>query len=148
MTEGPETGRKRSLADKLNHLFATVVSPRGKPYSSREVAEAIRRDLGVEISLSYIGFLRAGTKTNPTMRHLEALAQFFRVPPAYFFDDQTTDTVDEQLRQLRSLRDLQAALDDDQVRIVALKARGLSPASLDHIAQILDHVRSLEQNKE
>jgi transcriptional regulator with XRE-family HTH domain len=134
----------RSLADKLNHLFHTCKPVGRKPYSNADVAKAIR-DQGTDISSSYIAALRAGDKTNPTLKHLEGLARFFGVPPAYFFDDATTASIDDQLEQLGSLRELEAALSDDGVRILALKARGLSPSGLQHIERIVDHVRALEQ---
>ena len=58
-----------------------------REYSLEEVALAIRRRGGPTISASYLWLLRTGRKANPTKRHLEALASFFGVPPAYFFDD-------------------------------------------------------------
>jgi len=144
MPNDPGVSRPPSLAAKLNHLFATVVPAGRKPYTNTEAATTIR-DQGTDISSSYIAALRAGDKTNPTLRHLEALARFFGVPPAYFFDDTMAATVDEQLGQLMLLRDLKDALDDEPVRVLALKARGLSRTGLQRIEQIIDYIRSLEQ---
>ena len=53
----------------------------------------------------------------------------------------------DELRQLATLRDLKDALDDPDVRLLALKARGLSSPSLTHLHGIIDHVRSLESDK-
>lgn len=134
----------KSLADKLNNLFQLCKPAGRKPFSNADVAKAIR-ELGYDISSSYIAALRAGDKTNPTLRHLEGLARYFGVPAAYFFDDATTASIHSQLEQLATLRELQAALNDDGVRILALKARGLSPTGIQHIERIVDHVRALEQ---
>ncbi|MCX4673516.1 helix-turn-helix domain-containing protein [Streptomyces sp. NBC_01381] len=127
---------KRTLADKLNHLFRTVVPAGREPYSTEEAAQAITAT-GVSISGSYIWLLRKGQRDNPTLRHLEALAKFFGVPPAYFFDDETSRSVDEELALLVALRG--AGVQD-----VALRAAGLSPESLSSIAEVIKRVRELE----
>lgn len=126
-----------SLAEKLNHLFATV-HPSGRPErSSEEVAEAISARGGPTISATYIWQLRKGLRDNPTKKHLEALADFFGVPPAYFFNDAAAVRIDAEL-------DLLSALRDAPVRQVALRASGLSPQSLKAIAEMIDRVRQLE----
>jgi len=125
-----------TLADKLNHLFRTVVPPGRGPYGSEEVAQAITAN-GVSISGSYIWLLRKGQRDNPTLRHLQALADFFGVPAAYFFDDKVAADVDADLALL-------VALKDTGVQGVALRAAGLSPKSLDSIGEVIDRVRELE----
>jgi transcriptional regulator with XRE-family HTH domain len=126
-----------SLAEKLNHLFSTV-HPHGRPeHSSEEVAEAIGKRGGPTISATYIWQLRKGLRDNPTKKHLEALADFFGVPPAYFFDNEAAVRIDAELELLSALRDA-------PVRQVALRASGLSPQSLKAIAEMIDRVRQLE----
>lgn len=125
-----------TLADKLNHLFRTVVAPGRGPYGSEEVAQAITA-AGVSISGSYIWLLRKGQRDNPTLRHLQALADFFGVPAAYFFDDKVAADVDADLGLLVALR-------DTGVQGVALRAAGLSSRSLDSISEVIDRVRELE----
>ncbi|MFC9249315.1 helix-turn-helix domain-containing protein [Streptomyces sp. NPDC057136] len=131
-TDGPEN----ALAEKLDHLFTNVVPAGRLPYSSEEVARAITAD-GTPISGSYIWLLRKGQRDNPTLRHLEGLAKFFGVPPAYFFDDQVTAAVDTDLELLTALRDA-------QVQKVALRTAGLSVKSLKSIAEVIERVRELE----
>ncbi|MEV5239654.1 helix-turn-helix domain-containing protein [Streptomyces cinnamoneus] len=126
----------KTLADKLNHLFRTVVPAGREPYTTEEVARAITAT-GVSISGSYIWLLRKGQRDNPTLRHLEALAKFFGVPPAYFFDEQATAEVNADLGLLVALR-------DTQVQRVALRAAGLSAASLHSINEVIERVRELE----
>jgi transcriptional regulator with XRE-family HTH domain len=127
----------RTLSEKLNHLFETV-HPAGRgPYSNEEVATSIRERGGPTISGTYIWLLRKGGRDNPTMKHIEALAGFFGVPPAYFFDDETAAKVEAEL-------DLLQAMKDSGVQKVALRAAGLSPKSLDSIAEVIDRVRELE----
>ncbi|XVQ08173.1 helix-turn-helix domain-containing protein [Spirillospora sp. CA-255316] len=125
-----------TLADRLNHLFATIVPPARGPYTNQEVAAGIR-DAGTDISAQYLSLLRRGERDNPTLKHLEALARFFGVPPAYFFDEETTRRVDEELTALAALRDI-------GVRGVALRAAGLSPTGLEAVHTIIEQVRRLE----
>jgi len=127
---------QRSLAQKLDHLFATVRPAKGE-YTHEEVANAIRERGGPTISATYVWQLRKGLRDNPTKHHIEALAGFFGVPPAYFFDDAAAERIDAEL-------DLLAAMRDSSVRQMALRASGLSEESLDTIAEMIERVRKLE----
>ena len=129
--------RDRSLAEKLDHLFATV-HPGGRGgYSFEEAAAGISSHGVATISASYLWQLRRGLRDNPTKRHIEALAAFFGVPPAYFFDEEVASRVDAELG-------LAAALRDPGVRSVALRLSGLSGRSLGAITAIVDQARMLE----
>jgi transcriptional regulator with XRE-family HTH domain len=124
------------LASRLNHLFETVHPPGRGPYSNEEVARAIRAQ-GGDISRAYLSYLRNGDRANPTLQHMQALARFFGVTPAYFFDDDVAAKVDAQL-------ELAVALRDAGVRAVALRAAGLSPRGLHAVTAMIEEVRSLE----
>ncbi|SEP06505.1 helix-turn-helix domain-containing protein [Amycolatopsis saalfeldensis] len=126
-----------TLAAKVDHLFSTVRPREGNEYSFEEVAEGIRAKGGPTISATYLWQLRKGLRDNPTKRHLEALAGFFGVPPAYFFDDAEAERINAELTLLSALR---AA----PVRQIALRANGLSSKSLEAIADMVDRVRQLE----
>ncbi|RJQ80008.1 XRE family transcriptional regulator [Pseudonocardiaceae bacterium YIM PH 21723] len=127
----------RTLADKLNHLFSTVHPGDRGPYSNEEVAAGIRTQGGPTVSATYIWLLRKGQRDNPTMKHLEALAGFFGVPAAYFFDDDTAAAVTAELALLNAMR-------DSGVQQVAMRAVGLSAKSLNSIVEMIKHVRELE----
>jgi transcriptional regulator with XRE-family HTH domain len=134
---GQERPPARSLADKIDRLFRTV-RPAGRgEYSFEEVASTIRDRGGPTISASYVWQLRRGLKDNPTKKHLEALADFFGVPPSYFFDDEAAARVDAQLELLAAFR-------DTSVRRMALRAAGLSPESLGAVAETIERLRQLE----
>jgi transcriptional regulator with XRE-family HTH domain len=130
-------GGGRTLAQKLDHLFSTVHPGDRGEYSFEEVARALQARGGPTISATYLWQLRKGLRDNPTKRHLEALADFFGVPPAYFFDDAVTARIDAELGLLAALRDA-------SVRQIALRAAGLSPESLGAIAEMVERVRQLE----
>jgi transcriptional regulator with XRE-family HTH domain len=126
-----------SLAEKLDRLFRAV-RPAGRgEYSYQEVADAIRAEGGPTISATYLWQLRKGLRDNPTRNHLAALARFFGVSPAYFFDDDAVEVVDAQLSLLAAMRDA-------SVRSVALRVAGLSVESLAAVQVVIDHARRLE----
>ncbi|MBA0126096.1 XRE family transcriptional regulator [Haloechinothrix sp. YIM 98757] len=130
-------GELGTLADRINHLFATV-HPAGRgPYSNEEAAAAITEQASTSISATYIWMLRKGHRDNPTMKHLEALATFFGVPAAYFFDDAIAADVAAELEALTALKNA-------GVHHVALRAAGLSERSLDSIIDVINRVRELE----
>ena len=131
---------KSSLADKIDRLFQVVRRPDREPYSNEEVATACREATGESFSTTYLWQLRTGRRDNPTKRHLEALAQFFAVPPAYFFDDEQSTKIAEELELLGALRDA-------GVRDVALRAVTLSPDGLDTISDMIDAIARREAGR-
>ena len=132
-----EAERATTLAGKVDRLFRTI-HPRDRgEYSFEEVAEGVRARGGPTVSATYLWQLRKGLRDNPTKKHLEALADFFGVSPAYFFDDEAARRIDAEL-------DILAALRDAPVRQIALRAVGLSPESLATIADMVERVRQLE----
>lgn len=134
---GPDQSRPRTLAEKIDRLFSAMHAQGRGELTYEEVAEAIRSQGGPTISATYLWLLRKGQRDNPTKKHLEALADFFGVPPAYFFDDEAAARIDVQL-------DLLTALRDAPVRQLALRASGLSTESLATIAEMVERVRQLE----
>jgi transcriptional regulator with XRE-family HTH domain len=137
VSAGDEPAGQASLAEKLDYLFRTVREPGRREYSNEEVAAAIVRDQGETISSSYIWYLRTGQRDNPTLKHLTALAKFFGVPVAYFFDEKIRDEVKGELALITALKDA-------GVREVALRAAGLSVESLGTISEMINRVRQLE----
>jgi hypothetical protein len=71
------------------------------------------------------------------MRHLEALAAFFGVPVAYFFDAEVAARADADL-------ELVVALSSRMLRDLALDAAGLSPDSLSAVAAVVTQLRRAE----
>ena len=135
MTE-PSPPAPRPLSDKIDHLFQVVRPAKGE-YTHEQVAKAIEERGGPTISASYLWQLRKGLRDNPTKKHLEALADFFGVPPAYFFDETAADRIDAELDLLASMRDA-------DVRNVALRASGLSTQTLRAITDMIERARQLE----
>lgn len=130
-----------TLAERIDRLFRTHRSPRGREYSYREVAAAIRQRAdgreGETISAAYIWGLRTGAKDNPTMRHLQALARFFQVSPAYFFEEELTEFPEAEVRLLAASR-------KETLRRLAVTLLGLSDESLNAVLNLAYRLRHLE----
>jgi transcriptional regulator with XRE-family HTH domain len=97
------------------------------------------------------GGMRRGTRDNPTMQHLAALAGFFGVSPAYFFDDEIAAGTDAKLSEVvAALREAGIEesrwqdLQDTGVKRVAVRAAGLSPQGLRAAEAILHNLRATE----
>lgn len=82
--------------------------------------------------------LRHGVKTNPRLEHLQTLAQFFGVPLRYFFPDDDLGTA------LYARLNLLNAMRDSRIERLAVRASGLSPRTLDAIAEIVEQARQIE----
>ncbi|KPI14585.1 hypothetical protein OK006_3281 [Actinobacteria bacterium OK006] len=133
MTEKTE----RTFAELLDYLFKEVHPKSRGPYTYAEVSQGIRDTSGVAISASAIQQLRTGTNSNPKMQTIRALAGFFGVTPGYFFDE-------EEAERQRAEIQLVAAMRDQEVRRVALRANGLSTSSLHMLNTVIDQARRLE----
>jgi transcriptional regulator with XRE-family HTH domain len=129
-----------TLAAKIDRLFEVVRRPDREHYTHEEVARACREATGESFSATYLWQLRTGRRDNPTKRHLEALAAFFQVPVAYFFDDEQGTKIDEELAMLGALRDA-------AVRNVALRAVTLSSDGLDTIADVIEAIARREARR-
>lgn len=130
-----------TFADKLDLLFRTIYPAGGKPYTYEEVSTGIRELTGQEISGTAVFKLRQGKSLDPKKSTIEALAAFFEVPPAYFFDGQSAADIRDQLELLTVLR-------DTGVRGAQLRTFfELSPEAQDMVADMIVRTARLEQNK-
>lgn len=127
---------KRSIAEKLRHLYETVHPPDRGPYSYREVAEGIADHTGA-MTAQYIGQLMSGKVPHPKVHYLEALAEFYGVPPAYFFDDDVAGRVDDQLSQVTAWR-------DEQVREIAERFAELNSRDRSTVSNLIENLNSYD----
>ncbi len=129
--------RRLTLAEKLDRLFKTAHPRHRDEYTYEEVAQGVREQGGPTISPAYIWQLRKGVKDNPRKNHLEALAEFFNVPPSYFFDEEAATRIHAQLELLAAIRDA-------KIRTLALRASDLSPEAITAVSEMIEHLRLLQ----
>ena len=127
------------LARRLDHLFRTIHPAGRKGYTPADVAAAINEAAGERVtSGTYLWQLRTGRRDNPTYKVITGLADFFGVSPTYFFEDAAVD-------RGALPAEVVAALADDAVRDIALRAAGLSERSLDVIRQTVALARERDE---
>ena len=126
-----------TFSARLNRLFDTVYPPGRGPHTSAEVIAALELE-GVTMSAPYLSQLRSGNRTNPSSTTMAALANFFRIKPEYFTDDEYYEKLDRELTFLAGMR-------DDGVRRIAARTVGLSPEAQRDIEQKVDELRRREQ---
>jgi transcriptional regulator with XRE-family HTH domain len=127
-----------TFAARLNRLFDTVYPPGRGPHTSAEVIAALKAE-GVTMSAPYLSQLRSGNRTNPSSATMAALANFFRIKPAYFTDDEYYEKLDKELSFL-------ATMHDDGVRRIALRAAELSPEAQHEVLQRVNELHRVEHS--
>ncbi|MFJ9613774.1 hypothetical protein [Streptomyces noursei] len=141
-------GHTRSLAERLNALFATVrwtdAHGRRREYSTSRVAEAVTADPShpATLSRSYLAMLRNGSHTNPTLSVLEGLAKFFD-------DHREAGSPSITVQSLVAQEDpddalLRERLASHQVRKIAMRAGEMTPTMRE---QLLKMIEILDQNE-
>jgi len=135
-----------TLAEKIDHLFTirAEVDVEGKP-SYKKVASEIAQLSGESFSAAYLWQLHRGERTNPTLRHLRAMAQYFNVPVSYFTDD---DVAREMINDdILARRELDKSMMESGVSAVFLRGdlAALSPEGKRMAADMIHKLRELEQ---
>jgi len=125
----PEQGQQ--FAVLLNHLFATRLTPTGRPYTLTEVSKA------TGLSVPYLSILRKGTIGAVPFQRVAALAHFFQVSLDYFSQEgPPTATVDEQV---------QAALAQPLARDLLLRSGKIGVAQRALVLQMIEHAERMLQ---
>jgi transcriptional regulator with XRE-family HTH domain len=117
----------------LNHLFATRLTPGGRPYTLTEVSKA------TGLSVPYLSILRKGTIGAVSLHRAATLARFFRVPLDYFSQEEPpVDTMDDLVRE---------ALAQPLVREVTLRVGKVSVAQRALVLQMLEQAEHVLQEQ-
>ena len=126
----------KTFAARLNRLFETVYPPGRSQHTSAEVIAALKAE-GITMSAPYLSQLRSGNRTNPSAATMAALANFFRIKPAYFTDDEYFEKLDQELTWLADMR-------DEGVRRIAARTVGLSAQSKEDLVTRAEELRRKE----
>ncbi len=125
------------MATRLDDLFRAV-RPQGKHWTNADVAAELKTaSPDLKVGAVYLSQLRTGKRTNPSHELLAALANFFGVSVAYFFDEKLAESVLAELAAVEAMR--QAG-----VRAVAMRAAGMREENLQAITTIMDQYRKMQ----
>ncbi|OIJ91675.1 helix-turn-helix domain-containing protein [Streptomyces colonosanans] len=131
---GTPPADKAVVAARLSALMAMRNPRTGKPYTAADVARA------TGISASAIAQLKAGTKPNPTLSTVEALADYFGVQTDYFSKRMDEDRVQRVVAALELLDMAENA----GVQALFARASGLSEQSLEMVKAVIDTARKAD----
>ncbi|EFV15048.1 transcriptional regulator [Segniliparus rugosus] len=128
-----------SFGGRLNRLFAAQQGKTGVELSLSKFIEDFKEQTGMVLSKGYLSDLRNGLAPEPRLDLVRAFAQYFGVDPNYFLVPSA-----QQAEEIAARGELAGALQAAGAAELGFRTAGLSAASLRHIAQIIDSVRSLE----
>lgn len=127
----------QTLADKLQHL-RRLKTPQGKKRPSYEtMAREITAETGVSISGGYVWELFTGKTTSPKMDHLQALADWFKVPVSYLSQAPGFERMNAELELLGRLK----AAGVTDIRLHDVPGGAADP---DSIRALLGDLRALD----
>lgn len=126
-----------TFAERLTTARETIRRADGKMHTLEEIAEGVRTYTGDTCSKQYIGDLLSGKYTAPTRTKIEGLANFFGLPPGYFFNDGLSAQMQEDLK-------LGAALREAGVRGLATRMLEVDPAKRETIIKMLNEIHQTD----
>lgn len=135
MTDRPPNAG--TFAERLTTARETIRRPDGKMHTLEEIAEGVRSYTGDTCSKQYIGDLLSGKYTAPTHTKIEGLAHFFGLPPGYFFNDEQSAQMQEDLK-------LGAALRTAGVHSLAARMLEVDPGKRDALLRMLNEIQDRE----
>ncbi|MEV0178996.1 hypothetical protein AB0I54_06765 [Streptomyces sp. NPDC050625] len=138
-----------SFTGRLNYLFSVAGGPdhenRWRNFGTGEVADTISRPEGryaVKLSRSYLGMLRSGRYTNPSIAVVVALVRFFNdhLPEGHpeISVDWLTSGSSGTKNPTADGREALSPLADQQVRHIAMRAGKMTPELRNQLIAILD----------
>jgi transcriptional regulator with XRE-family HTH domain len=132
----------KTLAEKVDWLICHMWPPDVTPATSdAEVAAALHRMTGEDISRSTVWKLRTNRQPNPTLRTLKTLATFFKVPIGYFGDGEEAERIEGQLVLLALMRD--GGVDAATLRTLA----DLSPEGRRMVSEMIASAARMERRR-
>ncbi|GAA4527531.1 hypothetical protein [Amycolatopsis samaneae] len=136
------TGAGVSIQEALTFLYAKRKREDGKPYSDRDVSEALA-GYAVEASHSYLWQLRNGRKDNPRANVLYGLGKFFGVPAGFFLD---LEVYERWRMRISAGADADIPAPRGQHAMLLRGDRRVSDRFQALLDQLTDHVSELEND--
>jgi len=125
-----------SVSEKIDYLFSSVRRADGREHTYDDIESGTKG----RVSRSYVWKLRHGRNNNPSLDVIEALAEFFNVPPSYFFGPSL-----ERDEEAGEAAEVAALVADPAARSVAESARGLSISSLTIVRNLIEDLQLIDR---
>lgn len=129
-----------SFAEALSFLYDKRLRDDGKPYSDRDVEDALKAS-GVSASHSYLWMLRKGRKNFPRTNIVTGLARFFGVPAGFFLD---RPVYDAWRKRLSAPVDTGPPAPRGSQSVMRRSFEGMSDRSQSLLEALAEHVSELE----
>jgi transcriptional regulator with XRE-family HTH domain len=124
----------RADHERHEHLRRQKAAQACEPFDEEKAAAELRAST---ISPAYLWKIRNGLGENPTTRHLVSLARYFKIRTSLLLpDDELNESRGEQLDTLQVLAE------NPGILRLALRARELSPKDLSVIRNLVEYMRS------
>jgi len=117
---------KQTFAQKLEKLFKTITKSNGEEYSREEIEVGTNK----AITSSYLYRLRTGKSTNPTIDKVQAIADFFNIDPAYFFEEDDKEPTPDPNRLVAN---------------IAFRASHMDMKAVEDMLQMIKTLREAEE---
>lgn len=140
---GQEDTELGPLAVKVEWLIANKwPAGRQPPKTNGDVVKAIAEVTGVELNKTTIWKLRIGKIANPTLKTMQLLREFFRLPSIGYFDD------GETAEQIAGDVALQALLSENGIGSAVLRTLAeLSPDGRATVTDMIDSIARRERER-
>jgi transcriptional regulator with XRE-family HTH domain len=133
-----------TMSERLQYLLETHRRPNGKKWSIRQIVTNLNERGYTQINRQIVAGILNGDADDPRLSHLQALADFFAVPVAYFYEP------DHPLAKEEAL--ISEAMRDANIQRIVLEMAGLQKAGRAQVAKLypvmlklIEEVRSQEQ---
>lgn len=123
--------RELKLAEQLDILFDVFRAPNGKPYTVKEVSEAIR------MTPATVSRIRSGNVPDPRMSTLKMFARFFHISLDYFFCG-TREECRDFLARERGL---------ESIPELTLRSQDMARAIIADIERMVDYIDIIEKSE-
>lgn len=130
-------GEPASVAQLVDHLFATHRREDGREYTYQEISKETKG----ELTPGYLSKLRSGQIADPGRYRLLLLCRFFRVPASYFFPEL------KEFEESYSPPESEPPSSADTQLFVALRAAGIPEKVQKYIAGIVAAFRAEQQRQ-
>lgn len=136
-----DPSRLETFHSRLNAFLTVVPDPNGKPWAADRLRLALEQK-GVTISRSYLSKIRTGSRDNPSLRIVTAIAEVLEIQVQCLLD---ADAAASALKELEELHWFRTA----GIELLARNAQPMSSsAKVSDLAAVIKMTREMDKQQE